>query len=147
MVSTPNIKLFTLFKNSYHSIIITQTLINQILLPQSDYKMENSVKIQFLGGVEEVGRLSMVLETNDIRLLFEYGMLPSKPPEYPLPAPPVDLVLLTHAHLDHSGMIPWLFSKNDQKILTTDLTNEIAHLLHKDTIKIIQQMDFEFIIY
>jgi len=46
------------------------------------------------------------------------------------------LVLLTHAHLDHSGMIPWLFSRADQKILTTQLTGEISDLLHKDTVKI-----------
>lgn len=98
--------------------------------------MNNGIKFQFLGGVEEVGRLAMVLETHDIKLLFEYGMSPGKPPTYPLPAPPVDLVLLTHAHLDHSGMIPWLFSRNDQKILTTKLTGEITDLLHKDTINI-----------
>jgi putative mRNA 3-end processing factor len=98
--------------------------------------MDNDVKIQFLGGVEEVGRLAMVLETGDIRLLFEYGMSPGKPPAYPLPPPPIDLVLLTHAHLDHSGMIPWLFSRTDQNILTTQLTAEISDLLHKDTIKI-----------
>jgi putative mRNA 3-end processing factor len=98
--------------------------------------MDNDVKIQFLGGVEEVGRLAMVLETGDIRLLFEYGMSPGKPPSYPLPPPPIDLVLLTHAHLDHSGMIPWLFSRADQKILTTQLTGEISDLLHKDTVKI-----------
>jgi putative mRNA 3-end processing factor len=98
--------------------------------------MNNGIKIQFLGGVEEVGRLAMVLETGDIRLLFEYGMSPGKPPAYPLPPPPVDLVLLTHAHLDHSGMIPWLFSRTDQKIMTTRLTGEVSDLLHKDSIKI-----------
>lgn len=98
--------------------------------------MNDGIKIQFLGGVEEVGRLAMVLETGDIRLLFEYGMSPGKPPSYPLPPPPVDLVLLTHAHLDHSGMIPWLFSRTDQKILTTQLTGEISDLLHKDSVKI-----------
>ena len=98
--------------------------------------MNNGIKIQFLGGVEEVGRLAMVLETGDIKLLFEYGMSPGKPPSYPLPSPPVDMVLLTHAHLDHSGMIPWLFSKDDQKILTTQLTGELSDLLHKDSIKI-----------
>ena len=98
--------------------------------------MNNDLKIQFLGGVEEVGRLAMVLETTDTKLLFEYGMSPGKPPEYPMPAPPVDTVLLTHAHLDHSGMIPWLFSRSDQKILTTKVTAEIANLLHKDSIKI-----------
>jgi putative mRNA 3-end processing factor len=98
--------------------------------------MNNVLKIQFLGGVEEIGRLAMVLETGDIRLLFEYGMSPGKPPSYPLPPPLVDMVLLTHAHLDHSGMIPWLFGQNDQNILTTKLTGEIINLLHKDTIKI-----------
>ena len=98
--------------------------------------MDNNIKIQFLGGVEEIGKLAMVLETGDIKLLFEYGISPGKPPTYPLPPPPIDLVLLTHAHLDHSGMIPWLFSRTDQKILTTGLTGELGYLLHKDTISI-----------
>ena len=98
--------------------------------------MNNGIKFQFLGGVEEVGKLAMVLEIHNTKLLFEYGMSPGKPPTYPLPAPPVDLVLLTHAHLDHSGMIPWLFSRSDQEILTTNITGELTDLLHKDTIGI-----------
>ncbi len=98
--------------------------------------MNNNIKFQFLGGVEEVGRLAMVLELDNIRLLFEYGMSPRKPPSYPMQTNPVDLVLLTHAHLDHSGGIPLLFSRNNQKILTTKLTGELANLLHKDSITI-----------
>ena len=98
--------------------------------------MSDGIKFQFLGGVEEVGKLAMVLETGNIKLLFEYGMSPGKPPAYPLPAPPIDMVLLTHSHLDHSGMIPWLFSKYDQNLLTTQLTGEISDLLHKDSVKI-----------
>ena len=99
-------------------------------------KMNDGINFQFLGGVQEVGKLSMYLETQDIKLLFEYGMNPGKPPEYPMPPPEVDKVLLTHSHLDHSGMIPWLFSRSDQKILTTKVTRDISNLLHKDSIKI-----------
>jgi len=98
--------------------------------------MNNNLRFQFLGGVEEVGRLAMVLEKGSSKFLFEYGMSPGKPPSYPKPAPAVDMVFLTHAHLDHSGMIPWLFSRNDQRIITTNLTSEISNLLHKDSIKI-----------
>ena len=98
--------------------------------------MNNGIKFQFLGGVEEVGRLAMILETSDMKLLFEYGMSPGKPPKYPMQSPPVDMVLLTHSHLDHSGMIPQLYQNMDQKILTTNLTGEIANILHKDSINI-----------
>lgn len=98
--------------------------------------MNNGYTFQFHGGVEEVGRLAMTLCLEDIKILFEYGMSPGKPPSYPMEPDPVDIVLLTHAHLDHSGMIPWLFSRFDQKILTTKLTGEIANLLHKDSITI-----------
>ena len=98
--------------------------------------MNNGVKIQFLGGSDEVGRLAMVLELDGMKLLFEYGMAPGKPPLFPLPAPVVDRVLLTHTHLDHSGMIPWLCSQADQTIITTEITGKMSNLLYKDTIKI-----------
>ena len=98
--------------------------------------MNTSVKCQFLGGGSEVGKAAMLLEMEELKLLYEYGMSPGKPPSFPLPSPPVDLVLLTHAHLDHSGMIPWLCSRADQTIIATELTGVISNLLQKDTIKI-----------
>ena len=98
--------------------------------------MNNGIQCQFLGGCDEIGSLAMVLELGQMRVLFEYGMSPTKPPSYPLPPPPLDLVLLTHAHLDHSGMIPWLCGHADQSILTTELTSVVSNVLHKDSIKI-----------
>lgn len=98
--------------------------------------MDSDLQIRFLGGSDKVGSLAMLLETDGQRFLFDYGMTPSKPPEYPMPAPPVDNVFLSHAHLDHSGMIPSLFEQDQPEVHTTKLTSVIANLLHKDSIKI-----------
>jgi len=98
--------------------------------------MNNRIQCQFLGGCSEVGSLAMVLEVDGLRLLYEYGMTPVKPPTYPLPPPPVDMTLLTHSHLDHSGMIPWLCARSDHRIITTKITSQVSTLLHKDSVKI-----------
>jgi putative mRNA 3-end processing factor len=45
-------------------------------------------------------------------------------------------MMLTHGHLDHCGMIPWLCAREDQTILSTDLTSSISTILHKDSVKI-----------
>ena len=77
--------------------------------------MDNGTKVQFLGGSDKVGSLSMILEINGMKLLFDYGMTPSKPPGFPLLAPPVDEIFLSHSHLDHSGMIPSLLLNENPK--------------------------------
>ena len=61
--------------------------------------------LRYLGGASEVGRIGAILEGNNGRLLLDYGLQPDDPPKYPLPAPEVDALLLTHAHLDHIGAI------------------------------------------
>ena len=64
-----------------------------------------STSLTYLGGASEVGRVGAVLEGPEGRLLLDYGLQPDDPPKYPLPAPEVDALLLTHAHLDHVGAI------------------------------------------
>jgi putative mRNA 3-end processing factor len=100
--------------------------------------MNSSMKCQFLGGSDEVGNLAMVLELENMRFLFDYGMSPGKPPTFPLPPPPVDLTFLTHSHLDHCGMIPWLCSQADHRIIATEPTAVVSNILQKDTVKIAQ---------
>jgi putative mRNA 3-end processing factor len=100
--------------------------------------MNANIRCQFLGGSDEVGNLAMILELEDMRFLFDYGMSPGKPPTFPLPPPPVDLTFLSHSHLDHCGMIPWLCSESDHRILTTEPTAIISNILQKDTVKIAQ---------
>lgn len=111
------------------------------------------MKIQFLGGAEEVGRLGMLLKYKGASILLEYGFKimskdPQNPalkkrPEYPMTSPPVDHVLLTHAHIDHSGMIPWLARKYSPKIYATPLTVDIAHLLWLDSLKVADMENYD----
>jgi len=94
--------------------------------------------MQFLGGSDEVGNLALVLDFHGMRFLFDYGMSPGKPPRFPLAPPPVDMTFLSHSHLDHCGMIPWLCSQTDHNIVTTEPTAIVSNLLQKDTVKIAQ---------
>ena len=94
------------------------------------------MKIKFLGGADVVGRMGMLLQNKGATLLFEYGMTASKPPTYPLAAPPVDMAFLTHSHLDHCGMLPWLCGKYDTEVVATPATVDVAELLVRDSLKI-----------
>src|SRR5437867_11909632 len=91
---------------------------------------------QFLGGASEVGRLGMILKKGPTSLLFDYGLLPRDPPQYPMPAPPVGGMLISHAHLDHTGMIPWVTRRQDEDVVLTPPTADAADLLWADSVKI-----------
>jgi len=97
---------------------------------------------RFLGAAEDIGRLGFVLEAEGQRFLFDYGLAPDRPPLYPIEAPPVDQMFLTHAHLDHSGMVPWLAGRQEGSILTTRPTADVSTLMHKDSLKIARQEGF-----
>ncbi|MEA4977346.1 MAG: MBL fold metallo-hydrolase [Methanomassiliicoccaceae archaeon] len=94
------------------------------------------VKYRFLGGADIVGRMGLTMEGPKKTILIEYGLSPSKPPEYPMPAPRVDHVFLTHGHLDHCGMIPVVCGGQDCELFTTPVTAEVGELLMNDSLKI-----------
>ncbi|MGC9137819.1 MAG: MBL fold metallo-hydrolase [Thermoplasmata archaeon] len=94
------------------------------------------MRIKFLGGADEVGSLGMVMEEKGKRFLFEYGITPGKPPKFPLDSPKPDAVFLTHAHLDHSGMLPYLTLKYGMPLYATPLTLELTDLLLRDSVKV-----------
>jgi putative mRNA 3-end processing factor len=97
---------------------------------------------RFLGAAEDIGRLGFVLEGEGNRFLFDYGMEPDKPPLYPLEAPPVDRVFLTHSHLDHCGMLPWLAARYDAAIHCTPPSADVATILHRDSLKVARSEGF-----
>ncbi|MEE9236309.1 MAG: MBL fold metallo-hydrolase [Thermoplasmata archaeon] len=94
------------------------------------------MEISFLGGASEVGRLGMLLRHQGITLLFDYGIQPADPPEYPMEAPPVDTLFLSHSHLDHCGMIPVVSRRSETDVLMTSVTSAVANILLEDSIKV-----------
>lgn len=74
------------------------------------------MKLTFLGAARTVTGSCHMLETGNTRILIDCGMFQGQAKEnelnkQPLPVKPADIdyILLTHAHIDHSGRIPWLY--------------------------------------
>jgi putative mRNA 3-end processing factor len=94
------------------------------------------MKFRFLGGADTVGRMGMTMEGDKKTMLVEYGMAPTKPPEYPITAPRIDHMFLTHCHLDHCGMIPAVVGRDGCEVFTTPLSAEISEIMLYDSLKI-----------
>lgn len=93
--------------------------------------------ISFFGAAQEVGRSSIMLHDNDKRIMFDYGVKLGKGLEYPIQAPDVDALILSHAHLDHCGAIPVLYRhKPDIPAIGTPPSLDLSELLLKDSLKI-----------
>jgi len=99
--------------------------------------------LRFLGACREVGRSGVLLETGSEKILIEYGIKLKTPEEGGEPKYPrkvgtdLDGILLTHAHLDHSGFIPSLYHQGYKGyVYSTATTFDLSHILWKDTVKL-----------
>jgi len=121
---------------------------------------ENWVRIIALGGYREVGRSATLLMTRNSRILVDCGVnvanVQGNEPWSGIPylyVPEVwsqdafqnennpfkylDAVVLTHAHIDHSGLIPFLYKYNYRgPVYLTPPTRDLAVLLQMDYIKL-----------
>jgi KH/beta-lactamase-domain protein len=103
---------------------------------------EQWARVTTLGCCREVGRASFILSTPETRILIDCGDKPGADGEVPyLQAPEalaagpdsIDAVVLTHAHLDHSALLPILFKYGyDGPIYTTEPTRDLMGLLQLD---------------
>jgi len=94
------------------------------------------MKLTFLGGSREVGRSAFLLE-DEKRLLLEYGIKLHNRTEYPIPFQGfVDYVILSHAHLDHSGFVPAVYQYCSPPTIATYPTQALTALLVKDSMKV-----------
>ena len=97
--------------------------------------------VKVLGAANEVGRSGFLVNCNGTSLLLDYGVLFGKrgsPPQYPLHVKPkdIDAIIITHAHLDHSGNVPSLFVSGNTDVYATPPTFDLSKLLIEDMLKI-----------
>ncbi len=93
------------------------------------------MEFRFYGGASEVGRSAILL--NDSReIMLDFGMKIDHKVEFPISTPHVDAVLLSHAHLDHSGDIPSIYNHEIVPTFGTEPTLKLSELLIKDSMKI-----------
>ncbi len=95
--------------------------------------------IRFLGGCREVGRSSVLIESNNgAQCILDYGIRFKGEERLPLDGDFSNLkaIALSHCHVDHSGALPFLFKNKDIPLFTNPLTLRMSEILIKDTIKI-----------
>ena len=97
--------------------------------------------VKVLGAANEVGRSGFLVNCNGTKLLLDYGVMFGRrgtPPVYPLHVKPKDLdaIIITHAHLDHSGNVPSLFVSGNTDVYATPPTFDLSKLLIEDMLKI-----------
>jgi KH/beta-lactamase-domain protein len=139
----------TLRKNSKERKKILQDLGNRIHRPMTQ---ENEwTRLTSLGGFREVGRSSLFLQTTNSKVLLDCGVnvagaddKSSYPylnvPEFSLDN--LDAVIISHAHLDHCGFLPYLYHYGyEGPVYCTTPTRDLMTLLQLDHIDIAHRED------
>lgn len=110
------------------------------------------VTLKFLGGAGTVTGSKFLLTFDHNNLLVDCGLFQGVKnlrelnwASLPLPADAIDAVVLTHAHLDHSGYLPRLVHDGFRgKIYSTPATRDVAELILKDSAHL-QEKDAELL--
>ena len=97
----------------------------------------SKIWFHFHGGAREVGNVGCTIQKSGCdTILIDYGLAASKPPRYPSPTPYVKNAVITHAHIDHIGMAPWLVGHHGTKLHSTPLVAALSEIMWRDTYKV-----------
>lgn len=120
-------------------------------MEKSDRIKEKGVeymKLTFIGAAHEVTGSCHLLEANGKNILIDCGMEQGpdlyENQELPVAAGDIDYILLTHAHIDHSGLIPLLCKHGFKgEIVTTFATADLCNIMLRDSAHI-QEFEAEW---
>jgi len=105
---------------------------------------ERFIRVTALGGYRQVGRSCSLLHTPDSKIMIDCGVDVSSESTTPylhlpevLPFENLDAVVITHAHLDHAGLVPLLYKYGyDGPVYCTPPTRDLSTLLQMDYLKV-----------
>ena len=100
------------------------------------------MRVQFLGAAKQVGGSCQLFEVDDLKILIDVGLVQKNDirsdmifntKEFTFNPKEIDYVILTHAHIDHIGLIPALVKAGySGPILCTEPTMKISEISLKD---------------
>ena len=108
--------------------------------------------LQFFGAAQAVTGSMHLVEANGHRVLLDCGMVQGKRQEarklnseFPFDVKSIDAVVLSHAHLDHSGKLPLLAKLGfDNSIFSTSATRDLCSAMLRDSASL-QEMDAKYV--
>ncbi len=110
------------------------------------YQQSGDVRVTFLGGSRQVGRSAILVKTRESQILLDCGINPgSRRPIQSYPRIDVeefdlknlDAVVITHAHLDHCGFLPYLYKYGySGPVYCSEPTANVMTLLQSDYIDV-----------
>ena len=106
------------------------------------------MRLTFIGADHEVTGSCHFLEACGLNILIDCGMEQGinkyENAELPFAIPDVDYILITHAHIDHTGLLPLLYAEGFRgQIFATQATCDLCNIMLKDSAHI-QEMEAEW---
>jgi len=139
---TENIRSVLYLNNNYRRKFLNSTG-KKIYKEWNPEKIDEWVRITFLGSGRQVGRSCLLLQTPESKILLDCGIdvAASDKEKFPYFDVPefdinsIDAIIISHAHLDHSGLVPMLYKMGYKgPCYLTAPTRDIASLLALDFI-------------
>lgn len=106
------------------------------------------MKLMFIGAAHEVTGSCHYIEVGDKHFLVDYGMEQGvntfENVSLPVSEAQIDYVFLTHAHVDHSGLLPLLYARGFRgQVFTTEASADLCGIMLRDCAHI-QMMEAEW---
>jgi len=139
---TENIREVLYANNNYRRKFLN-SIGQKIYKNYSDEKKQEWIRLTFLGSARQVGRSCILLQTPMSKIILDCGVDVAssgsdKFPYFDIPEfdiSTIDAIIISHAHLDHCGLVPYLYKMGYKgPVYMTPPTRDIASLLALDFI-------------